>query len=405
MTEPAHCLRVLELRSREDARREIARLGVQPPADAWMADKLTALPIRVENVEGRAAALLKQEMLALGGDCALHQQVAAFDRAPRPLLLLGTRRMYRRLLPKMKLQPFGLPALAEELRTLLERWEREELPALQTPRGALEVGRRTLVMGIINLTEASFSGDGLGGDVAAAVAQGEAMATAGADILDLGAESTRPGAPEVPEEQERERVVAAVRALRGAVELPLSVDTRRASVAGAAVEAGADMVNDIWGGRQEGMLQTVAELGVPICLMHMQGTPQTMQENPQYEDVITEIYGFLAKRVEAAVEAGIAEAQILVDPGLGFGKLPEHNLEIMRRLREFRSLGRPVLVGPSRKATIGKILDKPADQRQWGTAAMVALAVANGADVVRVHDVEEMAQVVKVAGAVVSGEW
>lgn len=401
----SHDPRVLELRSREDARREIARLGVQPPADAWMADKLTALPIRVENVEGRAAALLKQEMLALGGDCALHRQVAAFDRAPRPLLLLGTRRMYRRLLSKMKLQPFGLPELAEELRSLLERWEREDRPALQTPRGALEVGRRTLVMGIINLTEASFSGDGLGGDVAAAVAQGEAMATAGADILDVGAESTRAGAPEVPEEQERERVVAAVRALRRAVELPLSVDTRRASVAGAAVETGADMVNDIWGGRQEGMLQTVAELGVPICLMHMQGTPQTMQENPQYEDVITEIYGFLAKRVEAAVEAGIAEAQILVDPGLGFGKLPEHNLEIVRRLREFRSLGRPVLVGPSRKTTIGKILDKPADQRQWGTAAMVALAVANGADVVRVHDVEEMAQVVKVAGAVVSGEW
>ena len=152
------------------------------------------------------------------------------------------------------------------------------------------------------------------------------------------------------------------------------------------------------------MLAAVAELGVPICLMHMQGTPQTMQDDPRYEDVITEIYGFLAERMEAAVQAGIAEEQIVVDPGLGFGKLPEHNLEIMRRLREFRSLGRPLLVGPSRKATIGKILDKPADQRQWGTAAMVALAVANGADMVRVHDVEEMAQVVKMAGAVEGGE-
>ncbi len=395
-----HRARVLVLPTRAAAIRELQRIGTGGPAVEWLADKLTALPIRLEHVDGRAAALLKQEMLALGGDCAVHRQVAAFDQMPRPVLLLGTRRMYRRLIGKCRLQPFGLKQIGAELTRLLALWERGEMSPLQTPHGPLEVGRRCLVMGIINMTEASFSGDGLREDVAAAVEQGRRFVEAGADILDVGGESTRPGAAEVEEAEELRRVIPTIAALREAVGAPISVDTRRACVARQAIAAGADLVNDIWAGRQEGMLETVAETGVPLCLMHMQGTPQTMQDNPHYDDVITEIYDFLAERLEIAVAAGIAEEQIIVDPGFGFGKLPEHNLEIMRRLREFRSLGRPVLIGPSRKATIGKILDKPPDQRQWGTAAMVALAVASGADIVRVHDVEEMAQVVKVAQAV-----
>ena len=394
--------RLLCLATREEARRELERLGVRAPADQWMADKWPALPVRVENVEGRAANLLKQEMLALGGDCAVHEQVAAFDRTPRPAILLGTRRIYRRLIARSRLQPWGLPALGEELRLLLARLE-GDMPPVQTAHGPLVMGRRTLIMGILNVTEASFSGDGLGEDVAAAVARAQAFVAAGADLIDLGAESTRPGAPEVSEAEELARVVTTIRALREVLDLPISVDTRRARVAREAVAAGADLINDIWALRQEGMLEAAAELGVPVCLMHMQGTPQTMQQNPHYEDLLTEVYGFLAERMEAALAAGVAEANIIVDPGLGFGKLPEHNLELVRRLREFHSLGRPVLLGPSRKATIGKILDKPPDQRQWGTAAMIAVGIAHGADLVRVHDVDEMAQVAKVADAVVRG--
>ncbi len=405
----SHRARVLALPTRADALRELARIGVRPPADQWMADKLTALPVRLENVDGRAAGLLKQELLGLGGDCAVHQRVAAFDREPRPILLLGTRRMYRRLLAKCRMQPFGIRAIGEELARVLALGEREESAPLHTPRGPLELGRRCLVMGIINMTEGSFSGDGLArGDTAEAVRsaleQARRFAATGADLLDVGGESTRPGAPEVAEEEELRRVLPTVAALREAVALPISVDTRRARVAREAVAAGADIINDIWAGRQEGMLEAMAELGVPVCLMHMQGTPQTMQDDPRYEDVMTEVYGFLAERVEAAVAAGVREEQIIVDPGFGFGKLPEHNLEIVRRLRELRSLGRPVLLGPSRKATIGRILNRPADQRQWGTAALVALGVANGADIVRVHDVEEMTQVVQVAQAVAAGE-
>jgi dihydropteroate synthase len=399
---PYH-LRVLCLSSRDEAQKELARLGVRSPADQWMADKLTALPLRAEDLDGRAAALLKQELLALGGDCAVHQQVAAFDRTPRPVILLGTGRIYRRLIPRLEQQPFGLAALGQGLAQLLARHEQLP-PPIHTAHGVLSF-ERTLVMGILNMTEGSFSGDGLGEDVAAAVAQGQAFAQAGADLLDVGGESTRPGAPEVEEEEELRRVIPPLRALRTEVSLPFSVDTRRARVAREAVAAGADLINDIWALRQPEMLETAAELGVPVCLMHMQGTPQTMQHDPRYEDVMSEIYSFLAARLEAAVEAGVPEEHLLVDPGLGFGKLPEHNLEILRRLREFRSLGRPVLIGPSRKATIGKILDKPVEERQWGTAAMVALGVANGANIIRVHDVEEMVQVVRVADAIMRGQW
>ena len=399
-----HHPRLLTLPTPAEALREIARLGVQSPADRWMVAKAEVLPIRVEDLDGRAASLLKQELLAAGGECAVHPQVAAFDRAPHPVLLLGTRRQYRRVLGKLALQPFGLPALAEELRRVLAAAEDAPCPPLKLPRGELRIGERTLVMGILNVTEGSFSGDGLADDLTAVVAQGERFAAEGAHLLDVGGESTRPGAPEVPEAEELRRVVPAIRALRQAVDLPLSVDTRRAAVARAAVEAGADMVNDVYGLREPGMLEAVAELGVPVCIMHMQGTPPTMQQAPHYGDLMTEIYAFLAQRLEAAVEAGIAEEQVLVDPGLGFGKTAQHNLEILRRLRELRSLGRPVLVGPSRKATLGKVLDQPdPQQRQWGTAAAVALAIAHGADMVRVHDVAEMAQVARMTDAVVRG--
>ncbi len=398
-----HRARVLVLPTREKALREVARIGAQDPGTQWLTDKASFRAIRVENVDGRAASLLKQEMLSLGGDCTVHRQVASFDQTPRPVILLGTLRQYRRLVRKTIRQPFGLREVGESVRRALKAFEPTPFLPLRTPHGSLVVGNRTLVMGIINMTEASFSGDGLDGSVEAAVQQAQRFAQAGADIIDVGGESTRPGTPEIDEKLERERVLPALEAIREAVDLPISVDTRRASVARAAVSAGADMVNDVWGLREEGMLEAVAELEVPAVIMHMQGTPQTMQDSPHYDDLITEIYDFFATRLEAAVEAGIPEQQIILDPGFGFGKTVNHNLEIVRRLREFRSLGRPLLLGPSRKSTIGKVLDKPVEERLWGTAATCAVAIANGADLIRVHDVEQMVQVARMTDAVLRG--
>ncbi len=264
------------------------------------------------------------------------------------------------------------------------------------------LGERTLIMGIINLSPDSFSGDGLGGDAGAAIAQGKQMVAEGADLLDVGGESTRPGSEPVGEEEELRRVLPVVEGLAAEVEVPLSIDSYKSGVAKAALDAGAHIVNDISGLHfDDAMPQTIAEAGAAAVIMHIQGTPRDMQKEPKYADVIGEIGDYLEEGIARATAAGLAREQIVLDPGIGFGKTLEHNLEILRRLREFRSLGCPLLVGTSRKSMIGAILDLPVEERIEGTAATVALAIAGGADIVRVHDVKEMSRVAKVADAIV----
>ncbi|MCK4323913.1 MAG: dihydropteroate synthase [Armatimonadetes bacterium] len=259
-------------------------------------------------------------------------------------------------------------------------------------------------MGIINMTPDSFAGDGLlQASTQVALQQAQELVAAGADIIDIGGESTRPGSTTTTPEEELQRVMPALTAIREAVSVPISIDTSKVEVAREALDAGADMINDVYALRGEGMPALAADAGVPVTIMHMQGNPKDMQKNPTYEDLISEIYDFFAERIEAAVEAGICEQQIIIDPGFGFGKTVDHNLEIVRRLREFRSLGRPILLGPSRKSTIGKVLDRPVDQRLWGTAATCAAAIMNGADIIRVHDVAQMTEVARMTDAIVRG--
>ncbi len=271
-------------------------------------------------------------------------------------------------------------------------------------RHALPLGERTLVMGIVNVTPDSFSGDGVP-DADAAVRRAWRLVEDGADIVDIGGESTRPGSQPVPADEEMRRVLPVIERLRAQnFPVPISVDTYKPEVAAQALGAGACIVNDIFGLRQPGMLELVAERRPVVVIMHMQGTPQTMQLNPTYTDCVGEIAEFLRQQAEAAQRAGLPKDRIIVDPGIGFGKTVEHNLEILRRLRELKALGYPVLIGTSRKSFIGKVLgiEVPAE-RIWGTAATVALAIANGADLVRVHDVREMAQVALMTDAIVRG--
>jgi dihydropteroate synthase len=265
----------------------------------------------------------------------------------------------------------------------------------------LELGGRTLIMGIVNVTPDSFSGDGLGTDAEAAVAQGRQMVAEGADILDIGGESTRPGSEPVPEEEELRRVLPVIEGLAAEVDVPISIDTYKSSVAAIALEKGAHIVNDISGLHADGQLaQVAAEAQAAVVIMHIQGTPRDMQKDPKYADVIGQISDYLEEGIAAAAQAGLSRDQVVLDPGIGFGKKLEHNLEILRRLREFRNLGCPLLVGTSRKSMIGAIVDLPVEERLEGTAATVALAVAGGADIVRVHDVKEMSRVAKVADAI-----
>ena len=262
---------------------------------------------------------------------------------------------------------------------------------------ALVWGVRTYVMGIINVAPDSFSGDGLNGDVHAIVDRALRIQEDGADILDIGAESTRPGHKTITSEEELVRLMPALEAISGQVRLPISVDTSKAPVARQAVEAGAVIINDISGLQAEPELaQVAASSGVGLILMHN-------QQGTQYQNLLPDIASSLRTSVNKAVISGVAIDNIIIDPGFGFGKTPDHNLEVLARLNELQALGLPILVGSSRKSTLGLLLDLPVDQRVEGTAATVTLAISGGANIVRVHDVKEMVRVCRVADAVVHG--
>lgn len=260
---------------------------------------------------------------------------------------------------------------------------------------------RPLLMGIVNVTPDSFFDGGRFLDPQAAVAHAWRLVEEGADLLDIGAESTRPASVPVEETEERRRLIPVVTAVAKAVSVPISVDTSKAVVAKAAIDAGAVMVNDVTALRGDpAMVDAIVVSGVGVVLMHMQGTPQTMQKAPQYHDVVEEVEDFLAERVRFALERGIAKNQIMLDPGIGFGKTLAHNLDLLAQLRTFTKLGFPLLVGPSRKGFIGELVEQSVQDRAWGTAGAIALAVEQGAHVLRVHDVAGMKDVVKVAAAI-----
>ncbi|MEB3291063.1 MAG: dihydropteroate synthase [Leptolyngbya sp.] len=268
-------------------------------------------------------------------------------------------------------------------------------------------GSRTYILGVLNVTPDSFSDGGQFNTLDQAVAQARHLIHNGTDILDIGGQSTRPGSEAISREEELNRVIPVIEAIRADSDDTLrqaviSVDTTRSAVARAAVKAGADIINDISGGTYDrAMLSAVADLGVPVMLMHLRGTPATMQQHTDYQDLIGDIYEFLERRIEDAIAVGVKPSQIAIDPGLGFAKTYPQNLEILRNLGKFRELDCPLLVGPSRKSFIGWILDQPDPQkRAWGTAAACCAAIAGGADMIRVHDGAEMYDVCRVADAV-----
>ena len=399
-----HGIRLLALSSPDALAREIARVGCAAEGVRAMAPKGCCHVLRLEDVPAAEANTLKIEMLAAGGDAAIHAGALAGTLARTAVVLLGTEAQYQLCGKKLAHYPGGLPAIARAIaETLRHLAGRPRL--LRCGRHTLPLGARTYVMGILNMTPDSFSGEGLGGDVERALRQADAMLADGAHLLDIGGESTRPGAEAVPVEEELRRVVPAIRAIAERFAVPISVDTTKSAVARAAVEAGATLLNDISGLHDDPEMAAVAAAaGVPVVVMHMQGTPRTMQHHPVYLDLMTEVWGYLCASTQIAIAAGVPRDQVVLDPGFGFGKSPEHNLTLLRRLRELTSTGQPVLVGTSRKSTIGKVLGNlPPEDRLEGTAATVALSIANGADLVRVHDVKHMARVAKMADAIARG--
>ncbi len=400
---PKFAPRLLVVETAEQASRELGRIGVDPFGIVEMVPKMRTLCIQLADLHCRQANVLKQEMLSVGGDGAVARGTVACSIDRTDCLLIGTEKQLVRLSRKLKVQPFGLSQLAGELDDLLKRIAGKPT-GWKTSKRLLSL-QRPLIMGILNVTPDSFSDGGRSFGRDRAVAKALQMEAEGADIIDIGGESTRPGAELVSAEEECARILPVIEALAGTLKCAISVDTWKSGVAERAVGVGAEIINDISGFTFDPRIATVAAAtGAGVVLMHTRGTPDKMQQNTVYGDLMGELTASLATSLELARDAGVVDDCIALDPGIGFGKSVVGNLEIIRRLSELTGFGRPLLVGPSRKSFIGATLGREhTDDRLFGTAAAVALAVANGASILRVHDVAAMGDVVALAAAVVNG--
>ena len=391
------------IRNEEDSRKEMEAIGVEEGGIKIMVPKSFHYCIKFYGLEPQDAIIMKQEMLAAGGDVAISQYAIPPHGEKTDALVIGTKTQLRILSMKMKMQYERLNEAGEKISGLIEGIEKtHEINIGKT----LRTGKRTLIMGILNVTPDSFYDGGKYSSVESALERAREMVEEGADIIDVGGESSRPGSLPVSKDEELSRILPVIKAISDELDVPISVDTYRAEVAEEAIKAGAGMVNDITAmGGDDGMAKVVSEHGVPICLMHMKGTPQNMQKNPHYDDTMAEITKFLHERAEYAMAKGIDEKNIILDPGIGFGKRTgegiEDNCEIIARLAELKSLGFPVLVGASRKTFIGNLSNTRVEERLEGSLGAEAMAIANGADILRVHDVKETKRMAMVVDRIV----
>jgi len=392
--------RVIDIKDEAAAQKEIEAIGVKEYGKRIMAPKGVFLCVKVSGVRPVAANIIKQEMLSRGGEAAVSHGALDLSVKATDILIFGTSRQFSELLGKLKLHQFGLPELSKEISQALSNNEQCP-PPIKCGRLMMKFGKRTYIMGILNVTPDSFSDGGRFVNTEDAIDHAIQMEKDGADIIDIGGESTRPGARGVGALEELKRVIPVIKGLKGKINIPISIDTTKSDVARAAVKAGASMINDISGLHFDAKVGKVAaDFGVPLVLMHIRGKPRTMQKDPKYKDLVGEIMSYLSDAIKVAESSGVKKEKIIVDPGVGFGKTVFQNLGLLRRLGELRSLGRPVLVGTSRKSTIGKILDLPPEERVEGTAATVAAAIMRGADIVRVHDVRQMKRVAAMTDAI-----
>lgn len=401
---PRYRARVLQVESFAEIAREIERTESDPEGVGIMTRKARIFPVRLDSVPLKASPILKQEMLAVGADAAQARGVAGLSVPESRVVLLGTFGQYRRVLPKLARQPFHLKEIAASVDAALRHFTAH---APRTVRGAhrtFTVGGDTRVMGVVNVTPDSFSDGGRFESKAAAVEHALKLEAEGADLIDIGGESTRPGATPVSPDVEWGRVGPVLAALHGRLKVPLSIDTRHWEVADQAIDAGADIVNDIQGLRDPAMRQVVARTGAAAVVMHLRGTPATMQADLHYEDLRGEVFGALADWTSQALRDGVPPDRILVDPGLGFGKSGAQNLELLRHVGEFRSLGFPVLVGASRKSFLGSVIGvEGVDERLEAGIAAAVLAAQAGAAVIRTHDVRPTKRALSLADAVRRG--
>ncbi len=359
--------------------------------------------ILVKNLNPIAANILKQEMLSLGADCIVAKGALDLSIDKCNVILTGNLKHFRLLAPKLNLQPFGLKILGKEINQIIKNYFKKNFILNSKDRIIELKENKTYIMGILNVTPDSFSDGGKYLYIDAALKRVEEMLNEGADFIDIGGESTRPGSQRVTLEEELNRVIPIIKELsKRFPEVPISIDTYKSKVAKEAIDAGAWIVNDISGlNFDPKMKDIIVEEKVPIIIMHIKGTPENMQKNPQYDNLINEIFSYLKDSIELIEKNNGNSQNIIIDPGIGFGKTFDHNLEILNRLEEFKSFGLPILIGASRKSFLGAILDEPnPEKRVIGSLSVAAISAIKGAKILRVHDIKETLQILKVADAI-----
>lgn len=388
------------IHNQHQAQTVLEQIGVDPEGYPYLLPKALFRSILLKNIPCQAANIIKQEMLAKGGEAAVSREALSLE-GQTDVLLMGTLKQYRLLIRKLRVQPFGLKKVAAQIETILQGLEQSGERLILANGRELQLGRRTLIMGILNITPDSFSDAGRYLEPAQAVKRALEMAAEGADIIDVGGASSRPGGSIAGPEEELDRILPVVEQLSQAG-LIISVDTFRGRVAQACLEAGAHLINDI--GRlqlDKELLPVLVEHQAPVVLMHNR---LQMRRGEPYRDLVSDIVEELQESIQEAMDAGVPGERIIIDPGVGFGKTREENLRLIKRLQEFRSLGKPLLLGASRKTFIGQTLDLEVGDRLEGSLAVVAMGVLNGADMVRVHDVKESKRVAAMCDAVVRSD-
>lgn len=395
-------MQIIEIKNLEEAAAVFRKIGVDPYGIGAMAQKTININIMLAKQSCKIANIIKQEMLSIGGDAAVARGSVSCSVPASDVLIMGTVKQISSLAAKIEKQPFGLNVISKDMLEILKNINKNEF-VLKTSRRKIILGRKTMVMGILNVTPDSFSDGGIFCTHEKAIEHGLKMADEGADIIDVGGESTRPGSASVSVNLELKRVIPVIEGLIKKIKIPISIDTKKAHVARLAVAAGAEIINDVSAlNGDRNMAKTVKETGTAVILMHMRGKPENMQKGDlDYDNLMGEIIDYLKKGADKALKAGVEKDSIVIDPGIGFGKTPEDNYKIIRNLSELKALGMPIMIGTSRKSFIGKITGGEPSERMEGTAATVAAAIMNGCHIIRVHDVKEMKKVAAVTDAIV----
>jgi len=404
-------IRTLDIKTRLEGLKESKKIGATPAGSHIMIEKIFPISLKIRGINPLGANILKQEMLARGGDVVTSRNTLmeadsrTETKGKSDVIIQGTIKTIESLINKIKEQPFGLKELSGELKEYLDRLNKiAKRKELVVDKKKFNLDEDILIMGILNITPDSFYDGGFYFEKDEALRRIETMIKEGADIIDVGGMSTRPGSLPVSPEEEIKRIIPIIEYMRKNYDILISADTYRSGVARKAIDAGAHIINDISGlSIDPQMIKVIAERNVSVVIMHIKGTPENMQKNPEYENVMDEIYDYIEEKTSMVTDSGIKPGKIIIDPGIGFGKTLEHNLEILNKIKELEALGYPVLIGASRKSFIGNVLDLPVEERLEGSIAVAVYSVINGVNILRVHDVKETVRAVKVAKCIING--